>query len=183
MITTRFLLPFEYPLYGDWLKSQDRETLNLYFGTSATESFIDSLVDKFTTNMLQHKFLVAFDHDKWIGVIHIATTEKREVEFGIIVDSAYRKKGVGDKLIEEAILWSRNRGFQKLFMHCLAWNQPIKRLCTKHGLTIKTEHGDSDVNIPLPPPTLRTLGQEVVIRNQNIFYTVLNHTLDPFTVE
>lgn len=174
MITTRFLLPFEYIKYADWLKSQNPETLNLYFGASVNEAFIDNLVAHLNQTPSSHKFLVAFDHDKWIGVIHIATAQNLQVEFGIIVDSAYRNRGIGDRLIEEAILWSRNRGYRKLFMHCLSWNQPIKRLCTKHGLTVKSESGDSDVDIVLPPPTLRTFGQEVAIRNQNIFYTVLN---------
>ena len=176
MVTTMFLPRGDYELYGDWLRQQDTETLRMYFGTPATTDYINHLVERVITNNQKHHFLVAFDHEQWIGVLHIADCPNQEVEFGFIVDHEYRGHGVADRLMDEGVTWCRNRGYKRLFLHCLSWNQPIKHLCTKHGLELRERDGDAEVDVPLPPASFISLSKEVAVTNRNIFTKILEQT-------
>lgn len=75
---------------------------------------IDQLISHFLSNSNNNYFLVAKINGLWAGTIHIATHEQ-EVEFGVIVALKYRKLGIANALIDEAITWARNRYYQDLF--------------------------------------------------------------------
>jgi RimJ/RimL family protein N-acetyltransferase len=169
MITTRFLHTSEYGQYAAWLKQLDFETRQTYFGVPQNDDSIDYLVKGITDNAREHHFLVAEYRGSWIGTIHIAETATDEVEFGVIVDAEHRGRGIADRMLKEAVLWARNRGYHSLYMHCLQWNQPIKHLCTKHGMKLHSEAGETETKMPLPPADLHTLTEEVIIRNRNVY--------------
>jgi RimJ/RimL family protein N-acetyltransferase len=173
MIHTEFLLPKHYGDYRTWLKDQDKETLDLYFGVAAGDHVIDALMDSIIGNSDDHHILVAKDGNNWVGTIHIAVGGKT-VEFGVIVDAEYRGKGIAGDMLEEAITWARNRGYGELFMHCLSWNKPIRHLCEKHGLQPRNVYGDSEVQIKLNPPNWVTLNKEFCIRQRNLFHMFLD---------
>jgi GNAT superfamily N-acetyltransferase len=177
MITTRFLTISEYSTYGDWLKSQDLETLNTYFGFAVNSEYVDRLVKTIVDNPVAHHFLVAENNGVRVGVIHIAEFAIDEVEFGVTVAKDQRKQGIADRMLSEAILWCRNRGYQSLYMHCVTWNIPIKRLCMKHSLIVKSEHGESETKMTLPPPDLISLGQEIIVRQKNMYNLLLQKNL------
>lgn len=162
MLTTEFLLRNQYSAYGSWLKTQDLQTLHDYFGHSMTKKSIDHLVKDFAGDPKNNHFLVAKIDGKWAGTIHIASRET-EVEFGIIVRPKYRKQGIADAMMDEAITWARNRHYKDLFMHCISWNRPIKRLCEKHGLVPRNMMGDSEANLQLEPPNWVTYFKEQMI--------------------
>lgn len=44
----------------------------------------------------------------WAGTIHIASRGSK-VEFGVIVSPKYRKQGIADTMMDEAITWACNR--------------------------------------------------------------------------
>lgn len=159
MLTTEFLLRDQYAKYGSWLKTQDPQTLHNYFGYSMSKRAIDALVKTFIQNPRNNHFLVAKIDGKWAGTIHIAS-RGAEVEFGVIVSPKYRKQGVANTMMDEAITWARNRHYKDLFMHCISWNRPIKRLCEKHGLVPRNMMGDSEANLQLDPPNWGTLFKE-----------------------
>ena len=172
MIITEFLTFKQYDEYGTWLKSQDDETRSLYFGVSGNDHVIDSLMDTIRSFPDDHYILVARDKNTWVGTIHIAVNGPT-VEFGIIVDPDYRGQGIAGDMLEEAIVWARNRNYSELFMHCLGWNKPIQHLCHKHGLLPRGILGDSEVNIHLNPPSWATIASEVGIRQRNVYHTFL----------
>lgn len=182
MITTRFLTPTEYYQYEAWLKKLDAQTRATYFGVPQGDYQIEQLVKGIMENPQDHDFLVAEYRGQWIGTIHIAETTVDEVEFGVIVDEAHRGHGIADRMMGEAIVWSRNRGYQNLYMHCLSWNQPIKHLCTKHGMLLKSEYGETETKLKLPPADLSTLTQEVLTRNRNVYRMFLQRAV-PFLDE
>ena len=180
MITTRFLATYEYSQYATWLKGQDNETKHLYFGFMQSDENIDRLIKN-----LKHPdnfFLVAEHKGQWSGTVHIAVSAIDEVEFGVIVSSNFRGRGVADRMLSEAIIWSRNRGYATLYMHCLTWNQPIKRLCTKHGLMVNSSLGESETKMPLPPADITSVTKEIATRNKNIYRMLLQSTV-PFIGE
>ena len=173
MIITEFLTFEEFNKYGDWLTSQDNDTLNLYFGVGGNHQYVvNSLMDRVCSFPEVHHILVAKESNRWTGTIHIAA-HGSTVEFGIIVHQDYRGQGIAGDMLEEAILWAQNRGYTELFMHCLGWNKPIKHLCQKHGLLPKNIYGDSEVQISLPHANWITLNQEVAIKQRNIYHTFL----------
>lgn len=179
MITTRLLAPSEYYQYAGWLKKLNSETRAIYFGVPHSDETIDTLVSGIVKNSREHNFLVAEYKGSWIGCIHLAETAIDEVEFGVIVDSEHRGNGIASRMINEAIILARNRGYHSLYMHCLSWNQPIKHLCRKHGLTMTTEYGETETKMPLPPADFSTLTQEAIIRNRNVYRMLLQKTV-PF---
>ena len=174
MIATEFLAANNYKQFGDWLKIQDEETRQLYFGVSGSYSIIDVLINRVMGDPENHYFLVAKDNNRWAGTIHIAIVG-RAVEFGIIVDQDYRGQGIASLLMDEALNWARNRGYTELFMHCLGWNKPIQHLCRKHGLETKDMYGDSEVEMKLPPANWITINKEFCIKNRNIYHKFLQN--------
>ena len=78
----------------------------------------------------------------------------------MIVGLQYRKQGIANVMMDEAITWARNRYYRDLFMHCISWNSPIKHLCQKHGLVPRNMMKDSEANLQLEPPTPATFFKE-----------------------
>src|SRR5436190_2721161 len=70
-----------------------------------------------------HTAFVAVHENKiagWLGLAHTILIEVLpycEIN-GIVVDEAYRGKGVGKLLIEKAKQWAREKGNTKLKLHC-----------------------------------------------------------------
>jgi len=173
MITTRLLAASEFYQYEAWLKAQDPETRAMYFGAPVGDYHIETLVTNIKTNPQDHNILVAEHKGQWIGTIHLAGGNVNEIEFGVIVGKEHRGHGVADRMLGEAIIWARNRGFRTLYMHCLSWNAPIKKLCIKHGLILKSSDGETETKTELPPPDITTLTKEYTNRNRNVYRMML----------
>jgi GNAT superfamily N-acetyltransferase len=173
MFTTRFLAKPDHHRYGDWLKAQDDDTRHLYFGVASGTGLIERLIDRIEAEPDQHEILVAENSYGWLGTLHVAKIDKATVEFGMIVDRDHRGQGIGNGMLEEAIVWARNRNYSELFMHCLGWNKPIQHLCHKHGLLPRNILGDSEVTMHLNPPSWATIASEVGIRQRNVYHTFL----------
>jgi len=171
MITTEFLSGTQYCKYTDWLQAQDKETLQLYFGSGAQEGLIDHVVCQIDMCPENHRILVAKQNGEWAGTIHLALNYPT-VEFGVIVRQDLREQGIASLMMDEALVWSRNRGYTELFMHCLAYNSAIRRLCSKHGLKTRSMFGESEVEMQLPPANILTLAKESAIKQRNFYTTV-----------
>jgi len=176
MFTTECLSSKHHYQYGDWLKNLDEETRQLYFGTGTGPGLVESLVDRIETEPDCHEILVARNCKEWLGTLHIAKINDSEVEFGIIVHRDYRGEGIANGMLQEAIVWARNRGYTELFMHCLSSNKPIQHLCQKHGLMPHNIMGDSEVKVKLNPPSWATIASEVGINQRNIYHTFLQNS-------
>lgn len=174
MIIYEFLPEQDYKKFGDWLEIQDEETRQLYFGVAGSQHVINELMKRVLSKPDDHHFLIAKDGDRWVGTVHIAVSG-RVVEFGLIVDEEYRGQGIADEMLEEALVWSRNRGYRELFMHCLGWNKPIQHLCHKHGLETKNMYGDSEVELRLPPGNWVTLNKEICTKQRNLYHKFLQN--------
>jgi len=176
MFTTEFLTKPDHYRYGDWLRSQDDDTRYLYFGVTGGTGLIERLIERIEAEPDQHEILVAQNSNDWVGTLHVAKISTSQVEFGIIVDRDHRGQGIGNALLEEAIVWARNRNYTELFMHCLGWNKPIQHLCHKHGLLPHSILGDNEVNIRLNPPSWATIASEVGIRQRNVYHAFLQNS-------
>lgn len=173
MFTTEFLTKQNHYQYGDWLKQQDDVTRQLYFGVAGGLGLIENLMDKIEADPNHHEILIAKNCSGWLGTLHIAEVSSSQVEFGMIVHKDYRGMGIGNSMLEEAIIWARNRNYRELFMHCLGYNKPIKHLCQKNGLQYRNTLSDSEVLMPLTPPSWITIAAEVSIKQRNVYHTFL----------
>ena len=173
MITSRFLTQEEYPQYATWMKSQSTKSRNIFFGYQVSDENIDDLVQGIVANPDDHHFLVLEKSDAWIGTLHIARTGKNDVEFGFMLDQHYRGVGLGDRLMDEGLTWARNRGYNEVFLHCVASNKPVQFLCHKHGLKVTTEYGESETKAKLPPADLYSITKEVAVRNRQAWRMML----------
>ena len=176
MFATEFLSSKHHYQYGNWLKSQDDETRQLYFGVTGAPGLVESLIERIEAQPDQHEILVAKNCTEWLGTLHIAKINSTTVEFGIIVHKDYRGEGIGNAMLNEAIVWARNRNYSELFMHCLGRNKPIQHLCQKHGLMPRSMMGDSEVNMHLNPPSWATVASEVGIKQRNVYHTFLQNS-------
>lgn len=180
MISTRFLSAEEYPRFGTWLKTLSAEDRNLYFGMVVSDDYIDQLIARITADTTQHHFLISYNCTDWLGVLHIARVSDDSIEFGISVNAEYRNFGIGSDLLKEGIVWSRNRGYQRLYLHCVAWNRAMAHLADKHGLTTVQHETELDVSAHLPPPSWYSLQQETADVHRRMFYLWLNRAFFPF---
>ena len=75
------------------------------------------------TQSNDHTAFVAIDENKIVGWIGVAYTIMLEVMphceiNGLVIDENYRGKGVGKLLIENVKQWAKQKGVDKLSLHC-----------------------------------------------------------------
>ncbi len=90
------------------------------------------------------------DYVRLAGVGHLAHG-KGYAELGVSVLPQYRGRGMGGALLARAHTHARNWGVPTLFMHCLSENGAMMHLARKQGMRIKSEHGEADACLELPP--------------------------------
>lgn len=66
-----------------------------------------------------HAVYVARRDDDLVGVVHVGGVKRLEATFfaelgGLVVSESVRRQGVGRRLVDAAIKWSRERGYQTL---------------------------------------------------------------------
>jgi RimJ/RimL family protein N-acetyltransferase len=54
-------------------------------------------------------------------------------DLGLMVDAAYRRRGVGTALLDAAEKWARSAGVTKLELHVFPHNTPAIALYDRHG--------------------------------------------------
>lgn len=167
-IFTHFLPAARIHSVGAWLKELDSDTLRSHFGLSLSANGIDHLISKWERDT-NHHFLIANHDYQWAGLLHIATLEDA-VEFGVIVRKQNRRCGIADRLVSEGITWAQNRNYRNLFMHCVAENHAIQRLCRKNHLTFRNSYGDIEGSMQLPRVSWKSLFRETVQRQANWYF-------------
>ena len=94
-----------------------------------------------------------------IGAVHIALGVGA-AELGLSVLPGARGRGFGNSLFERAVVHLRNRGAEKVFVHCLSENEAMMHLARKHGMRLAYEGGESDATVELRPGTPETVISE-----------------------
>lgn len=130
------------------LEAEDRR---LRFGGHASDDVIHAYVGRidFARDRL---FAVHDERLRIVAVVHVALGGPA-AELGLSVHAGWRGRGVGDALLQRAVLHLRNRGVKSVYVHCLAENEAMKYLARKNGMRIAYEGGESDGHLQLAPAT------------------------------
>lgn len=91
-------------------------------------------------------FFMAFDNEKPIGAVTIASKTKdvhmldgrddMSVLWDIRVDDKYKRYGVGTKLFQLAVEWSKSNGFKQMKIECQNNNIAACKFYHKHGAVL-----------------------------------------------
>lgn len=162
--TVRRVLPHEYPKYRKHLKALDEASKYLRFGYHIQDEMIDQLCDRFEAET-EKNILFAIENDDldFIAVAHIAMYDEMELAFSVL--KGYQGQGMGNQLMKRSIQWCRTHNMLKGCMVCLSTNSVIRHLCTKYGIHMTNDHGETLADIELDSPNITTYLSEATDSN------------------
>jgi len=167
LTTVRRVLPHEYAKYRTHLKSLDSESKVLRFGYTVSDYIIDTLCNKFEANPSKH-ILFAIENEglELVAVGHVSLEGEMELAFSVLKD--YQGQGMGNRLIKRCIQYCRTHNVLKGCMVCLSSNNRIKHLCSKYGITMENEMGETLATIELPQADVYTYVEEATSANMAV---------------
>lgn len=80
---------------------------------------------------------VAVDGDRVVGRLSVARdphpASAHVADLGLMVAASHRRRGIGRRLLDQAVSWARQSGVRKLELHVFPWNEPAIRLYETFG--------------------------------------------------
>lgn len=144
------------------LDSRDRY---LRFGYPATDDAIERYVAALDFSKDQG-FGIFNRHLQLIATSHVAYAQEQGrgfAEFAVSVRPAARGRGYGARLFDHAVVHARNRGVDRMLIHALNENVAMLRIALNAGAKVQRDGGESEAWLQLPPDTLATHVEELVV--------------------
>jgi len=164
LTTVRRVLPHEYGKYRTHLKALDADSKILRFANPLSNDVIDKLCDGFEARPDKHVLFAIEDSNlEFVAIGHIALEGEMELAFSVLKE--YQGQGMGNKLMHRCIQYCRTHNILKGCMVCLSTNSKIKHLCSKYGITMENDHGETLADIELAMPTPSTFINEATDSN------------------
>jgi GNAT superfamily N-acetyltransferase len=164
MSAVRRVLISEYPKYRKHLKALDTESKYLRFGYPIRDEIIDQLCDQFEADADKNiLFCVENDNLDFVAVGHIALQDEMELAFSVLKE--HQGQGLGNQLFKRVIQWCRTHNRLKGNMVCLSSNKVIRHLCSKYGIHMVNDHGETLASIELDHPDITTYFTEAADSN------------------
>jgi ribosomal protein S18 acetylase RimI-like enzyme len=185
-VPIRSLGPRHRPRIAAHLNALDDRSRYLRFGYLATDAHIGRYVDN-----------LDFDQDEVFGIfnrrlelIALAHLAHRDAdpsrsrstasEFGVSVLPKARRRGLGRRLFEHAVLHARNRGVETMFIHALSENTAMLKLARGAGATIERDGSETEAWLKLPPDSFGShLDQLVADQAAELDYRLKHQTHRP----
>lgn len=157
----RQVLPSEYSKYCDHLKRLDQESKILRFGAPVNDSLIDRLCQGIEQDWQNHVLFCIEDNDlDFVAMGHIALGDRMELAFSTLKE--YQGQGRGGAVMQRCIQYCRAHNILSGHMMCLSRNSVIRHLCSKHGIIMHNESGETTADIELTEPDVNTYIQESI---------------------
>lgn len=153
MLVFRKLLAQESSTLKDHLLRLDEENRRRRFGYVVTPEVILAYVG--AIDWPRTWIVGAFEGEILRGVAQLndsGTAGGKTGELSVTVEPAFQNHGVGTRLLEEALLIARNRGFESLYLVCLPENQRMQHVARKFAEQLRFQDGDVTVHIRSPQP-------------------------------
>lgn len=122
----------------------------LRFGAVLNDAAINRYVDHIDFD-LDAVLAVACGEDVPLAVVHVAPVGEG-AELGLSVLAPQRGRGMGGALFAAAAALARERGFGRIFMHCLRENRAILALARRNDMRLEFEGTDSTAVLALAEP-------------------------------
>jgi GNAT superfamily N-acetyltransferase len=181
MHIVRRVLPFEYVKYRAHLKALDHESRLLRFGFFAKDETIDTFCDAVETNTHEHiLFCVENSNLEFVGVGHLVIQDQMEMAFSVLQE--YRNCGMGSAIMDRIVHYCRTHNLLDGYMVCLSSNMIIKRLCSKYGIKMKNDHGETTGHIRLPAADTQTYVEEAASANVATLDYLIKRSFIPWTI-
>ncbi len=166
-VILRILHPAERYRFREHLLRLSPEDLYLRFGTAVKPQWIHRYVDGIP---YRDPIVGAFNEElELVGAIHIGLHRRggrREVEIGLSVESAYRNRGLGSRLLRRAVVWAESRGIHRLFLFCMPDNRPMLRVARKNGAKVRWTEDGGEACLTLRRPTPASWWREALAVQQ-----------------
>ena len=152
----------EFHRYKLHLLSLDEESRYMRFGYPIRNEQIIDLCNRWRENCDKNILFAIENEDlEIVGIAHISL-EETPAELAFSVLKEFQGQGMGDALMKRAIEYCQNHNIKTGCMVCLGSNDKIKKLARKHGILVKTEHGDASAEVAIPAPSALSIWHEVV---------------------
>lgn len=125
----------------DHLQRLDRADRSRRFGIALADEGIERYVLRLDFNR-DILFGVYADDGRLIGLGHLALGTDA-AEFGFSTDAEHRGRGIGQALFDRAVLISRRARVARLYMHCLATNEPVLRMARSARMRVRYDVGEA----------------------------------------
>ena len=159
--------------YGSHLKSLSDSDKRSRFGFNITDFAIDQLILKMIYHPNDHELWIATDGDTIVGFGHMAKNTDDSWELAVSVNSSHQRKGIGDKLIGEMLVWAKFHLISEVFMHCIEENKVIQHLATKHKLeTRERGHGERTAAMEVPLPNILEMNSQLMKEQSEIIQEI-----------
>jgi GNAT superfamily N-acetyltransferase len=161
--TVRKLWLGETELYAAHLLRLDTESRQRRFGGSVADDFIRRhAAASRGLGVVIHGFFVEgmLRGSAELRIGSPATSHTAEAAFSI--ERPWQSHGVGSALLERTLLSARNRGIQRLRMHCLADNQRMQQLAQKFAADLHFDFGSVIGDVDPPRSTALSMTREMI---------------------
>jgi acetyltransferase len=110
-----------------------------YVVKEVSPSLLKLLVD---TDPRKHVALAAFEGGELVGEARFVR-EGDGAEFAIAVADAWRRRGVGKRLLDTLLGYARRDGLKRLDGEVLAWNQAMLGFVAQQGFRVRSHPQDA----------------------------------------
>ena len=154
----RRLMPAELGGFRDHLLRLDAPSRQSRFGMEASDAFVIAYAERcFGIDDVIYGFVAdgmvrAAGELRGIGHnLPLGLGASAEAAFS--VEIAWRRRGIGERLMGRIVRAARNRRAQALYMSCLANNEPMLRLVRKFSAQLRFEPDVADDKVAPRSPT------------------------------
>lgn len=156
----------ERPLFAGHLKRLPPPDRQFRFARASVD---DAAIDRYVASVSADDLILGcFTEDRLVGGAHLAFADDL-AEVGLSVDPDMRTQGVGAELFRRSSHWARNRRVQRLYTLCQADNRAMIALAVKLGMKVHRESGTAEAFLPLDPPDLVTVSDELSVGMQTVW--------------
>jgi RimJ/RimL family protein N-acetyltransferase len=154
------------------LYEQERDTVRAFFlglsdeiryrrfGRAMTDAALARYVDQL--DWQESALLGAYDAQaRLVGVLELTELPNSTCEVAVVVGSSHRGRGLGQALMDRALLKAKVRGVERIVLLCQVDNEPMRRLARSAGLTAQIEDGEVEGELDLPHAALVDVTEEV----------------------
>jgi len=161
MRTIRMLTPWERTKYRDHLLRLGPEDRRRRFGGAIDDCGIAAVVDRI--DFRTAAVLAVFnDRLEVVAAVMVAADHDCGAELAFSVEEGHRGNGLGRALLGRAILWARNRGFDRVDVVFLYDNDAMRHLARRAGMRIVTRGGECEGFLDIAAANVVSLWSEAV---------------------